>query len=92
MTTLVPSYNLGLVKLKDGKDEFSGRVSISILHGTKEWWVDGFVGIFTEDGFPYRGRWVEGEEGFSRLKSMFMSDPRMPELASEIIKRVLQYG
>lgn len=92
MTTLLPSYNLGFVKLRDGSDEFSGTVSITLSHGTLEWWVDGFRGIFSEDGFPYRGRWVEGEDGFSRLKSMFMSDSRMPELASEIIKKVTRYG
>lgn len=87
MTTLPPCLNLGMVRLKSGDDEFSGRVSIYYYSVSKEWWPADFVGVYKQQGFTYRGRWDEGED-FEKLKSMFMSDPRMPETASELVKKV----
>lgn len=91
MTTQASSLCVGEVDLQGTNLSFFGHVYVFYFDAALEWELKEFHGVMTQDEVKYRGRWTEGED-FTKLSELFKSDPRMPELTMECIKRRVSHA
>jgi hypothetical protein len=87
VSELLSRVHFGEVTLKTEGLGFFGDVYVGYASETY-WMPSEFVGVVTEDGLMYRGRWREGPE-FEKLSKAFTDDPRLVEVAEIVIKRRL---
>jgi hypothetical protein len=78
---------LGELDLTGSPVSFFGDVYV-YYNTVDEWLMKEFKGILKVNEDRYRGRWTQGPQ-FEELKRLFMADPRMVELAQEMIRRRL---
>lgn len=87
MTDLLPTIHLGEVRIRTSDIGFFGEVYV--CYGSETYWSPvEFIGIVTEDGMMYRGKWRNGPE-FDKLSKAFEEDPRLVELALALIQKRL---
>lgn len=91
MSSRFDHISIGEVSFTGPDLSFFGEVRV-YYNTPDDWLLKDFTGIFTDHGDKYRGQWDEDTRDFDRLSAAFMADSRLVEVATECIKRRLDFG